>query len=143
MKKILLVGILMLCGVSAQAYDNVIEVIHDSSATVGGVRVTTGTAIQVDLFAFNGVMGDRWNRAGVRIQNMDGTFSVWCGYESRVSSRTAAGDDISNTGLQLAPGTPGGSAPFNSSKTIKHFCITEDGAGTDGALISIEQFGYR
>ena len=132
----------------ASAYQEVIEV-NRSTATVGGVVCTTGTAIRVDVapnLAY-GLMGSGENRSGIRIQNQDSADSVFIGFSAQVSTLPAAANitpaHIAHLGEQLAGGSPGQSAPFAFGKGIQVWCRAADAAGVAGAAISVMQQGYK
>ena len=144
---ILALALGMFCG-QAVAYQEVIEV-NRSTATVGGVVCTTGTAIRVDLspnLAY-GLMGSGFNRSGIRIQNQDSADSVWIGFSAQVSTLPAAANitpgHIAHLGEQLAGGSPGQSAPFAFGRDIQIWCRAADAAGAAGAAISVMQQGYK
>lgn len=61
----------------------------------------------------------------VSIQNRSSTANVYCGDSVNVSSQTANGAFNANTGWELAPGSPGGSASFYLVPGEPFYCVND------------------
>ena len=136
MKKAFLICFSILVGFAmrANAYTEVVEVVR-SSATVGGVVCSSGTASRIDNAGRNGLMGGGLNRAWVRIENQDSADAVWLGFDASVSTFSVA-----SIGEKLAAGS---NAPYSIGRDIQIWCKADDSAGAAGVLLSNAQFGFK
>lgn len=136
-KLILLAGMLAMCaGLANRAeafttqYDR-----GFSTATVVGVKCSTGTAEQLDIKASPDRL-DSYQRSTIRVMNHDAADAIYLGYSASVSSDTAS-DFL---GVRIS--ADGGNAVFQLSRHIPLYCIAADAAGAAGVRVSLEEFGY-
>lgn len=103
-----------------------------------GVNCTTGTVVQITAST------SAYITSGVRLQNQ-GSFDVWIGYDSNVSTKTLNADSKTKRGEKLAAGASGVWELGYNYKTNVHaklFCIAADGAGTTTVPLSAAIFAY-
>lgn len=134
MTKALFVFAFILIPFKAHAYEEVLEVAR-SSATVGRVNCSSGTATRIDSQVVYGVMGNGLNRHGVRVVNQDSSNAVYLGFDSQVSTDTASaylGEKIS----------AGANAPYPIGNGIALWCKAPD-AATTGVILSVMQTGFK
>lgn len=141
MKSILL-GLALLClgAVEAKADGSPIFTSGYSSYTVVGVRCSTNTTIQVN----SRPAGFTARVAGYRAFNPN-VANVFFGGQT-INTATADGSDLTNFGRRLVTNVAEtfwlGKSFATASPLIPFFCRAEDSAGSGGAVISVEWFGY-
>jgi hypothetical protein len=141
--KTLFIGLALLClgAIDAKADGSPSFTAGYSSYTVVAVRCSTGTTIQVN----SRPAGFQANIAGYRAFNPN-VANVFFG-GSTINTATAVGSDLTNFGRRLVTNT---AETFNLGKLYSRlsvplvplFCRAEDSAGSGGAVISVEWFGY-
>ena len=131
----------LLLPVKAFSYQEVVEVVR-SSATVGGVKCSSGTAVKLDTSVIFGVLGTGINRAWVRVQNQDSADAVWLGFDNKVSTATPNSTTaiIKFLGEKLAAGA---NAPYSIGNGIPIWCKASDDAGDGGVILSFAQWGFK
>ncbi|MDI6808515.1 MAG: hypothetical protein QME66_05975 [Candidatus Eisenbacteria bacterium] len=125
--------------------------LYMSSATVSGVIITTGTAIRVDNRYRNLVssasinIGVVPNRYMVSVQNQDGTDSIYCGFDSLVSTTTTLAADRDSIGWQIYGDCNAGDIRcegfFPLSANAALWCRAVNAAGANGVLTAVAQYG--
>lgn len=117
-KTILLAALLLGMTASARAQQQVAVV--NSSATYTTVTLSTSAATRVDDLSTGGVHVALPSRTEILGQALLGGTTLWCGYDSSVSSQTTS----VNQGECFPPGSK-----FNKSMStaLKWYCLPESG----------------
>ena len=109
-----------------------------SSATYGGVCVTTGTVIRVDTRRRGGDYTTiPSTRIGIEIQNQDATYNIWCAYDTQFTTFTTGpnGVSVSSIGFRLGPDSV---RYVGMIRGAQYNCQAADAAGTACVPLHVE-----
>src|SRR3990167_9481 len=135
MKKILLASLLGIAFCNkAEASTDVNLVI--SSATTSGVCVTTGTVVRIDdkIRGTTGTINS--TRIGIEVQNQDSADSIYCGYDTNVTTTTVTNAQAVAIGKEIKAGDV---VYIGLLRVAQYNCIAVDAASTSCAWIHLEQ----
>ena len=105
-----------------------------STATVGGITVTTGTAVRVDNVFRNGQRSAITNRVGILVENHNATYFAICSFDSSFST---AATSINNFGGSIRALDR---KYIGMYQNVTYYCQCEDGAGANGCAFTTEQY---